>query len=272
MKYILTILFVLSAHASNAQKHTLEKLWETDSIVAVPESALMDVSKNILYVSLIDGGGWEADGKGGIARLKPNGMDYDSTWVTGLNAPKGLGIYGNNLFAANINNVTVINIKNAKVEKKITIDSAFELNDLTVDNKGIIYVSDSRTGKIWKIENDKPELFLSNMNGLNGLKWANNELYIGAGKSFLKATKQKQIIKIAEMPEGIDGIEPIGNGDFILSAWKGYIFYVSAGGNIETLADMHLEKQAADIGYDAVNRIVFVPTLKAKTVIAYRLN
>ena len=88
MKYILTILFVLSAYASNAQKHTLEKLWETDSIVAVPESALMDVSNNILYVSLIDGGGWEADGKGGIARLKPNGMDYDSTWVTGLNAPK----------------------------------------------------------------------------------------------------------------------------------------------------------------------------------------
>lgn len=54
--------------------------------------------------------------------------------------------------------------------------------------------------------------------------------------------------------------------------WIDYIFHVSAGGNIETLADMHLEKQAADIGYDPVKRIVFVPTLKAKTVIAYRLN
>ena len=75
------------------------------------------------------------------------------------------------------------------------------------------------------------------------------------------------------MPEGIDGIEPIGNGDFILTAWVGYIFYVSAGGNIETLLDTHLEKKnTADIGYDTAKRIVYVPTFNAKTVVAYLLK
>ena len=62
MKYILIILFACALFTSNAQKHSLRKIWETDSIVAVPESVFADVNKNILYVSLIDGGGWDADG------------------------------------------------------------------------------------------------------------------------------------------------------------------------------------------------------------------
>src|SRR3982751_4078312 len=119
MKYIFLLLFVCSSLLSVGQ-HKLEKLWETDTIVAVPESVLPDVNKNILYVSLIDGGGWDADSKGGVGKLTPDGKRYDSTWVTGLNAPKGMGISGNRLFVADINNVVVIDIDNGKVEKKIS--------------------------------------------------------------------------------------------------------------------------------------------------------
>lgn len=75
------------------------------------------------------------------------------------------------------------------------------------------------------------------------------------------------------MPESIDGIEPVGNGDFIVTAWIGYIYYVSAGGNIETLPDTHLErKNTADIGYDPAKHIAYVPTFNAKTVVAYLLK
>jgi hypothetical protein len=273
MKHILTVLFAWSLLTSDAQQHSLEKIWETDSIVAVPESVLSGVNKNTLYISLIDGGGWDADGKGGVGKLDTNGKGYDSTWITGLNAPKGMGVYGNRLFVADINNVVVIDIKNGKVEKKIAIDSASGLNDITVSDKGIVYVSDSKTGMIWRIENDKPELYLSGMKGVNGLKYINDQLFIGSGKSFVKANAQKQITNIAALPESIDGIEPVGNGDFILTAWIGYIYYVSAGGNIETLLDTHGEKKnTADIGYDPAQRIVYVPTFNAKTIVAYRLK
>jgi len=272
-KYIITALFALPLLSVNAQKHSLEKMWETDTIVAVPESVLPEINKNILYVSLIDGAGWDADGKGGVGKLSPNGKDYNPNWITGLNAPKGMGIVGNRLFVADINTVVVIDLKNGKVDKKIAIDSASGLNDITVNDKGVVYVSDSRTAKIWKIENDRPELFLSGINGVNGLKCIKDELFIGAGKSFIKANAQKQITNIAQLPEGIDGIEPVGNGDFILTAWVGYIFYVSAGGNIETLLDTHAEKKnTADIGYDADKHIVYVPTFNAKTVVAYQLK
>ena len=273
MRYILTIFFACALFTLNAQTHTLEKIWETDSVIAVPESVLPDPGGNILYVSLIDGTGWDADGKGGVGKLTSRGKDYDSTWITGLNAPKGMGIYGNRLFAADINQVVVIDIKGGKIEKKINIDSAKGLNDITVSDKGIVYVSDSKTGNIWKIENDNPELYLSGMTGVNGLKSIGDELLIGSGKSFIKANAQKQITNIAQMPEGIDGIEPLGNGDFIVTAWVGYIFYVSPGGNVQTLLDTHSEKKnTADIGYDPVNRIVYVPTFNAKTVAAYKLK
>ena len=79
---------MMAVLVTSAQKHQLEKVWETDAIVAIPESVLPE--QNILYVSLIDGGAWDADGIGGVGKLSLNGKNYDSSWITGLNAPKGL--------------------------------------------------------------------------------------------------------------------------------------------------------------------------------------
>lgn len=276
MKLFFLLILTVLHFSINAQQHSLEKIWETDSIVAVPESVLADTKKGILYVSLIDGGGWVADGKGGVGKLSPDGKNYDSTWITGLNAPKGLGIIGNKLYVADMSEVVVVDIENGKIEKKIAIDSARGLNDITVTDKGIIYVSDSRNAKIWRIENDIPALYLDSVNGVkgvNGLKAVGDELVIAAGKNFIKADKNKNVTKIADLPQGGDGIEPIGNGDYLVTAWAGYIFYVSADGRVETLLETHPQKKnTADIGYDPVKRIVYVPTFNAKTVVAYRLK
>lgn len=273
MKYIAYIILMIVSTKGFSQKHSLEKIWETDTVIAIPESVLEDISKNILFISLIDGAPWDIDGKGGIGKLSVNGKIYDSTWITGLNAPKGMGIIGNKLYVADVNNVTVIDIKNSKILKKIAIDSATGLNDITINDKGIIFVSDSKTSRIWKLENEKPQLYLIDMKGVNGLKSIKDDLYIGAGKSFLKANAQKEITQIAEIPEAIDGIEPVGNGDFILTSWSGYIYYLYANGNLETILDTHLKKKnTADIGYDMDKKIVYVPTFFAKTITAYKLN
>jgi sugar lactone lactonase YvrE len=273
MKNILSCFFLFAIMSATAQTHSLEKLWETDTIVAIPESVLPDLKKGILYISLINGGGWDADGKGGVARLNVDGKNYDSTLVTGLNAPKGLGMYGDRLYAADISNVIVVNLKTGKVEKKIPVDSAQGLNDITVDNNGIVYVSDSRRSRIWRIEKDQPVLYLDSIRGVNGLKAIGEDLYIGAGRDFLKADKNKLITKIAELPQGIDGIEPVDNGDFILTSWAGVIFYVTAAGTVETLLDSRSEKMnTADLGYDPVKRILYIPTFNAKKIVAYRLK
>src|SRR5687767_16029995 len=95
-----------------------------------------------------------------------------------------MGIVGNRLYVADILEVIVIDIQNGKIEKKMKIDSAKGLNDITVTDKGIVYVSDSRGGKIWRIENDISTLYLDSLTGINGLKAIGDDLFIGWNKSF----------------------------------------------------------------------------------------
>lgn len=256
-----------------SQEHQLEKLWQTPPVIATPESVLPDFAKQLLYVSLIDGGGWVADGKGGVAKLGMDGRLIDTAWITGLNAPKGLGRVGNRLYAADISEVVVIDIKKGKVEKKIPIEGATGLNDITVNDKGEVFVSDSRKAKIYKLVNDIPSVYLENIKGVNGLKCVGDELYILSGKRFLKADKQKNLTDIAQLDQGGDGVEPVGNGDFIVTGWTGYIYYVHAGGQVELLKNTFQEKKnAADIGYDPVKRIIYLPTFNGNTVEAYQLK
>ncbi len=84
MKLIFSVIVLLTFSSSYAQNHSLEKLWETDSIVAIPESVLPDTKNSVLYISLINGGPWEADGIGGIGKMNADGTGFDSTWITGL--------------------------------------------------------------------------------------------------------------------------------------------------------------------------------------------
>lgn len=270
MKLLLPLLALVTINL-NAQQHRLEKIWETDSVIAIPESVLP--FKDILYISLIDGAGWTADGKGGIAKLTSGGKIVDTAWVTGLSAPKGMGIIGNKLYVADMQEVVVIDMEKGKIEKKIKIDSAKGLNDITITDKGIIYVSDTRGNKIWRLQNDIAELYLDSVTNVNGLRAIGDDLFIGWGKTFIKANAQKQTTKITEVLQQIDGIEPVGNGDFILTAWMGYIWYAYADGRVETLLETHQQKRnTADIGYDQQKRILYVPTFNAKTVVAYNLK
>jgi hypothetical protein len=228
---------------------------------------------DVLYISLIDGGPWEIDGKGGIAKLGVDGKIINANWIIGLNAPKGMAQVGNRLYVADVAEVVIIDIAKGAIEKAVKIDSAQGLNDITVSDKGIVYVSDSKTGKVFRMDKDIATLYLENLNGINGLKAVKDELYIASGKSFVKASADKKITPIAELPEGGDGVEPIGNGDFIVTTWGGQIYYVSAKGSVETILDTKAEKKnTADIGYDPKKRIVYVPTFFAKTISAYKLN
>lgn len=271
-KCILPALLAFVVQGAIAQTHQLEKLWETDTVVRIPESVLPDFKKEILYVSQIEGNPSAADGKGGIAKIGLDGKIIDLNFTTGLNSPKGLGRFGNQLYAADLSEVVVINIKTGKVINKIAIDSAKVLNDVTVDAKGIVYVSDSKTLKIHRIEKGKVTTFLTQVNGVNGLKAIGNDLYIMSGPKFMKADSKGNLIQITTLSCGGDGLEPVGNGDFLVTCWAGHIFYVTADGKIETLLDSEAQKMNnADLGYDTINHILYVPAFFAKKVVAYKL-
>ncbi len=272
-KLIPAALLLSLPHILQAQSHKLVKLWETDSL-AVPESVLPDIPKKTLYVSLIDGEPWAMDGKGGVALVGLDGKIRNPRWITGLNAPKGLGKSGNMLYVADVSQLVVIDILKGKITRKISIEGAQALNDVTVDSKGIVYVSDSKLGNIYRVENNKAELYLSGIKGANGLKCVGTDLYAISGPSVIRINSKKEISKVAEgFAKGGDGIEPVGKGDFIVSCWPGLVYYVKADGSTQLLMDTQQQKMnTADIGIYPSKNIVYIPTFNRKSVIAYQLK
>jgi len=269
MKNLLPFALLLIACTCLGQ-HQLEKIWESDTTLAIPESVLYD--KGGLYVSLIDGAPWDADGKGEIGRLDKDGKIVNATWATGLNAPKGMGMWDKKLYVADISEVAVINAA-GKIESKIPVNGAQGLNDITIDDKGTVYVSDSRLGNVHQIRNGKAVLYLSDLKGVNGLKAVGSDLYILTGTGILKTGADKKTSVVAPMEIGGDGIEPVGNGDYVVSCWVGLIYYLGKDGKMEKLLDTREQKRnTADIGYDPATRTVYVPTFLKKSVVAYRLK
>lgn len=255
----------------NAQ-HSLKKLWETDSVLNIPESVLP--AKNVMYVSLIDGEGWVRDGKGGVAKLTTAGKVIDANWITGLNAPKGMAIKGDLLYVGDLDELVVISISQNKIQQKIKISGAQGLNDVSVDKDGNVYVTDTKKACVFKVDkNGEAALFLENMKGANGVKAIGDKVYVLTGDGMYVTGADKKLTKICTLEFGGDGIEPIGNGDFLVTAWAGYFYYVHADGTKEILLDTHItKKRTADIGYDPKLKIVYVPTFLGKSVDAYKLQ
>lgn len=268
-----TALFLLPA--SLAAQPALQKIWETDGL-RVPESVLVYQHDNekFLFVSEIDGKGDEADGKGGVARLSTDGKILEHNWVRGLNAPKGLATYQGKLYVADLTEVVVIDIATATVEQKIPAEDAIFLNDVTVDEKGIVYVSDTRKNRVYRLENNTISIWLEDIEAANGLKVIEGDLYIAANDKLLKSDGEKNITEIASgFEQRADGLEPIGNGDFLVTCWAGIIYYVYADGRIEKLADTQQEKvNTADLGWDPQTQTLYVPTFFTNSVIAFKLK
>ncbi len=273
MKKLVLALILFLPLLIQAQSFSLEKLWETDTIVAIPESVHPVPSKPVLYVSLIDGASWDNDGKGGVGLLNTDGTHYNGNWITGLSAPKGMGVYGDRLYVADMGNVVVIDRVKGAILKKIAIEGGQNLNDISVDpDNGAVYVSDSKTGKLYKIEKDVPALYMDNLPGINGLKVSKKGLYILAKKQVLLADAAKNLQKITDLPNGGDGVEEVGNGDLLVSEWIGNVFYVYANGEKEQLLDRKAEhKNTADIWYIQSTKTLYVPGFNGKTITAYRL-
>ncbi|MGN6439900.1 MAG: ATP/GTP-binding protein [Agriterribacter sp.] len=266
--------FVLVYSTAQSQERKLVKKWETDTILKVPESVLFDGKNKVLYVANIDGAPWEMDGKGSIGKVGLDGKVIATEWVTGLNAPKGMGMHAGKLYVADVDGIAVIDIAQGKIVDRIVVDGARGLNDISIDDKGVIYVSDSQNKKILKIDKGNITTVIENLKGPNGVKTVGKDLYITDAGTLNKVEANGTLKQIADgMEGGTDGIEHVGKGDFIVSCWAGSVWYVHANGKKDHLLDTREQKiNSADIGYDAANKIVYVPTFFKNGVVAYALQ
>ena len=120
-----------------------------------PESVAYAPKQNVLFVSNVNGKPTQKDQNGFISKVSPsNGSIIELNWVTGLNAPKGIAISNNNsrLYVSDITDLVEIDIDNGKIIKRFNAPGSAFLNDVVSDNQGNIYVSDTITNTIYKLD------------------------------------------------------------------------------------------------------------------------
>lgn len=275
MRLVTPLFFAIFISTASLAQHSLIKIWETDTLLKVPESVLFDADNKVLYVSNIEGPEpWGKDGKGSIAKVGLDGKIIAVEWINGLNAPKGMALYKGKLYVADMTNIVVIDLKKGAIEKTIPVEEAGGLNDLSIGRDGVIWASDSRNKKLFKIESDKPTIYLENLKGPNGVLMHGKDLYVLDAGGMYTVKDDKTLTMISDgMEGGTDGIENISGNDFLISCWQGTIWHINEKGEKQLLLDTRAEKKnTADIGFDSATKTVYVPTFWKNSVVAYQLK
>lgn len=263
-------------------------VWEITGGLANPESVLPSGDAGILYVSNVNGNPDEKNGKGFISKLSDDGKVIKLKWSTGFNGPKGLALANGKLYVADIDELVEVNVGDGKIFKRYPAEGAKFLNDAAVDKNGNVYVSDTMTDTIWRLSNGKFEAWLKDpkLENPNGLLVEGNQLRVAAwgvmtdgfatkipGHLMTVNLESKVISGMADSkPFGnLDGLVPLGDGTYVISDWMaGKVMKYGPEGKAETL--LELGQGAADIGYSASSKTLYVPQMMKNTVRAYKLQ
>lgn len=250
--------------------------WETDTILTTAESVLYDEQRDVLYVSNINGAPDGKDGNGFISKVGLDGKVQEHQWVKGLNAPKGLGMFENKLYVADIDRVVEIDVLSGKITKTFAVEGAKFLNDVTVDTTGRVYVSDTGAGTIMLLENGRLSKWMENIDAPNGLLSEGGKMQMltwsGQTINTIDVATREVTVNIDSV-ENLDGIEAMGDGSYILSSWNGMIHYVDPSWKNTMVLDLRADSvNSADIEYIQARNLLLVPTFFKNTLRAYEVS
>lgn len=274
------------------------KIWETPVDLKNPESVVYAPKQNLLFVSNINGKPDQKDQNGFISTVSPsNGSIVELNWITGLNAPKGMAVASNRLYVSDITDLVEIDIDGEKIVKRFNAPGSVFLNDVAVDNQGNIYVSDTITNTIYKLDRDANNsnnttlqawLQSPQLNGPNGLHVDNskNRLIVaslgemskpGAGIEVVDL-KNKSISSLGKEGStspfgGLDGIESDATETqyYVTDNPGGRLYDVNANGSgYSTLIELGTQG-TADLGFIPSQDIMIIPVMQDNKLVAYKL-
>lgn len=276
----LLLSFIFSAmFAQNdpSQLEKLDKVWEVTGL-SVPEAVLPLPQKGILLVSNIGvKNPTEKEGKGFISILTMEGEIKNLKWCDNLNSPKGMAIYGDKLYVSEVNRIAEIDLKTGKKSNEFPVEGAVFLNDIAADTDGSLYITDSRTGTIYKIKNGKVSTFIQSDDfpNPNGVVFNEGKLLLGTGEKIVKidpATKKVEDYLLNT--GGVDGIAVVEPNVLIFSDWPGKVHIMKLGEEKVLLLDTSASetRKTADFGYFAKERLIYIPTFFDNSVVCYKLK
>ena len=147
-KSILFFIFLVAASTASIYAQQLVKVWETAPVLKTPESVIYCPGNDQIYVANINGNASEKDGNGFISILSSKGEVVNLEWVSGLHAPKGMGIYDGKLYVADIEDRKIwrYDIHPDGTLKNKNYFAPHGSDGMTIDNRGNIYLT---MGKVW---------------------------------------------------------------------------------------------------------------------------
>ncbi len=252
---------------------TLTLLWETADSLMTNESVLFDDATGTIYVSNIEGQDpLGKDGKGSIGIISQDGKIVNPAWVSGLNAPKGMAISNGKLYVTDIDEFVEIDIATAKVSNKWKVEGAQFLNDVAAHN-GTVYFTDMTTGKVHAYADGAISTISEGNESINGIAVATDGTIYGLDASGLKKWNADGTTTVLNTNvTGGDGLVILGDGNFIASRWQGEIWFANDSTQTLMLDTKAAESNTADIGYNAAEMVVYVPTFFKNKVAAYKLD
>lgn len=281
------LLTVLFNHVSTASNTNLTTAWETEGFKN-PESVLYDQERKIMFVSNINGSPLEKDGNGYISVVGLKGDIKNAEWVTGLNAPKGLGRVKDKLYVTDIDTLVEIGIDNGRILNRYKIADAKFMNDIATDSAGNVYVSDMLSNRIYRLQNGQLETWFESdeIPAPNGLHIENDRLVVGswgkmtdgfktdvAGHLMTVSLSDKSVNSLGSgTPVGnLDGVESAGISEYYVTDWlNGGLFVINADGSSQKV--LTLEQGSADLEVISNKKLIIIPMMLNNKVIAYSIN
>jgi len=256
----------------------------------LPESVLHDTQSDTYLISNIGGMIPEKDDNGFISRVSPSGDVLELKWIDGassdvtLHSPKGMALFGDRLYVADIDTIRVFNRETGKPMHEVVIKGSTFLNDIVVGSGGTAFTSESaivftknglkRTEKdaIYRISPDFKVSVLKKDKSLampNGLEIVGKDLLgvvsRGEGGFYILDGQGNKTYSVKLPVTKLDGLVQLSNNDFLASSWEtSSVYRINKTGDISKVIQLPLA--AANIGYDAQRKKLLLPMLKANQV------
>lgn len=260
-----------------AKKPTVTFISETLELTHC-ESAVYDNKRNVIYASLI---GLKKQPDGAIAKIGLDGKVINATFVTNLNDPKGIAITKNKLYVSDVTELVETDLETGKIIKKYTLDGIKFLNDVALDNKGNVFVSDTSTSKIYKLDSEGNfSLWFANkaLDRPNGLLIKDNMMYVASWGSAPEGGRvskiemaTKSISPISTVIGNLDGIRVFDKNRMIISDWRsGNIHLIDYKGNTEQI--LKVGQSVGDIAYIKEKNLLLLPMNKQSRLLFYNVE
>jgi DNA-binding beta-propeller fold protein YncE len=249
-----------------------------------PESFVVDPEDGSYYVSNVNGNPTEKDGNGYISKINPKGDIIIQKFIGGkkdalvLHAPKGLCVVGGTLYVADIDTVKAFNKKTRKPAAIVDL-SKFGvrfLNDVAADKSGNLYVSDTMTNRIFRIDSGNdyqvsvyaqgPEL--GSPSGLIVNPRSRNLIAVTWETGRVLEIAKDRILILKRGLTALDGVDYDTEGRLYVSSFeKGEIYRIAnyGRGRIETY--LNGLTTPADISYDRRANELLVPSFKGHNIL-----